>query len=176
MTSFHGLLFISVLSAFSLVACGPKSTTPSVERSAEPTPKPNPQPAPQASTPDAVPPTSEVTLTGTLAEGGESRGKTIAAWNGVPVGETFYWFQPDAGEPLVDGASERFMLRVPSKEEADVLVTKRVRITGQWNVPEPVEYNPMEPRQVPITAGPDGSTRIEQPDVTFTATSLVEAS
>ena len=38
-----------------------------------------------------------------------------------------------------------------------------------------VEYDPMEPRQVPITVGSDGSTRVQQPVVTFTATTLSEA-
>ena len=84
-------------------------------------------------------------LSGQVAEVGTSRGKTMAAWDGVPAGEAFVrilcdhrrqsvhaWF-PDGAPPL------------------DALLGKRVRLRGRWQVPpEAPPPSIDEPRQAPI--------------------------
>ena len=123
----------------------------------------------QVATPVA-PSELSATLTGTLSEGGESRGKTIAAWNGVPVGETFYYFTADADQTLVPSAESEFMVRAPDQEAAAAVVGKRVIMTGTWSVPEPVEV-PSEPTmmQVPVNIGPSGESGVVQPATIFVA-------
>jgi hypothetical protein len=176
MTHFRRILLASCLAAMSLAGCVPASNEPSVERPTESAPAANSKPTPGPTQAAAAAPLLEVTLTGTLSVGGVSSGKTIAAWNGVPVGESFYWFTPDPGETLVRGAASKIMLRVPSKKQADALLTRRVRVTGLWNIPQPVKTQPRMPRQMPVTLGRDGSSEVVQPDVTFAATTLTEVS
>ena len=142
--------------------CGPntpKPTEPVVTAQEEPMPQENPASA------------KPLSLTGTLEDGGLSRGKTMAAWNGIPTGERYYVFTPDEGQPTIDQADTHFMVQYPKQDNIDALVNQRVTLTGTWNIPKPVEYNPEQPRQMPIGGGPGGH-EIIQPQVTFTATAI----
>lgn len=112
---------------------------------------------------------SMISVTGTLKEGGVSSGKTIAAWNGIPVGERYFYVEPDAGQSLVEGAGARVMVRAMESEKAGGLIGKKVVISGVWQVPERVIVSLDEPRQVPIEIGPGGDTTVVQPEVIFVA-------
>ena len=86
-------------------------------------------------------------LLGTVAAVGTSRGKTMAAWDGVPVGEAFVLIQCEHQHKSVhawfpDGA--------PPQAQADLL-GKRVRLSGRWQAPpEAPPLSIHEPRQAPI--------------------------
>ena len=140
----------------SLAGCGSK--TPPTGQIAPPPPEASTPEDAEVVAPKASTATSEdlsATLTGVLSEGGESRGKTIAAWNGIPVGERFYHLELDGGQTLHSSATEGFMIRAADQTTAATFAGKRVTITGKWEVPAPVEPQPAEPMQMPV-AGDGG--------------------
>ena len=86
-------------------------------------------------------------LSGTVAAVGISRGKTMAAWDGVPAGEPFVLIRCDHQHKSVhawfpDGAP---------RQARTAQLGKRVRLRGRWQ--EPPQETPQsiyEPRQAPI--------------------------
>ena len=127
-------------------------------------PQPDPMPPEEAASVKAF-----VSIEGQLLEGDISRGKTIAAWNGIPVGERYYFFVPAEGQPVVSGTGPTIMVRVPDQESAVPFVGRQVIMSGTWNVPEPIQVDPDQPRQMPISLGPGGDNQVIQPEVIFIA-------
>ena len=113
--------------------------------------------------------TPTVTLTGAIVGQSESRGKTMAAWNGVPAGETYFKLTLDPGQTRPEGAPEEPILRVPGADPSKGWVGKRVRITGRWTTPAPVETHVdaggghMMEMQAPIRAVNPASAGAEDP-------------
>ena len=100
---------------------------------------------------DKQPPSS---LSGTVAAVGTSRGKTMAAWDGVPAGESFLLIRCEHRHKSVHAW---FPDGVPP-QAGPGLLGRRVRLRGRWQ--EPPEEPPQciyEPRQEPI-APMDAST------------------
>ena len=142
-----------------VLGCGTKA--PPTGQIAPPPPSQDAQPAEgqttdgAAAVPASAPENLSATLTGVLTDGDESRGKTLAAWNGIPVGERFYHLELDGGQTLHSTAADGFMIRAADQETAAKFVSQRVTITGKWEVPTPVEVNPEEPMQMPISSSGD---------------------
>jgi len=82
----------------------------------------------------------------------------MAAWNGVPAGETYLKLTVDPDHPRPNGASATAFLRVPVEAREKEWVDRRVRVDGYWTVPTPIrasvgggDEGPLE-EQVPIQA------------------------
>ena len=112
------------------------------------------------------PEVEQVNLTGTIVGVGQSRGKTMAAWHGVPSGERYFKLAIDAGQARPPGASETTFLRAPAADRERDLVGKKVRVVGSWSVPAPVRTHLDDgaPLQVPIhmPAGPAAPSALKK--------------
>ena len=115
-----------------------------------------------------------IKLIGVLTQGEESRGKTLAAWNGIPIGHHVYYLDADDGQRLHPNATNRFMVRAKNQVQAAQFDGKRVVITGIWDVPATVPDHPEQPMQMPITSEPDGTHRVIQKQTVFVAERIVE--
>lgn len=84
-------------------------------------------------------------LTGVISQVGISRGKTIAAWNGVPPPHPFLLIQREWDEQVYAWFPQQ------PPEDMERLVGKRVRLTGRWVEPPAQEAADIDqPMQQPM--------------------------
>ncbi len=108
-----------------------------------------------------------VTLVGVITKVGSASGKSMAAWNGFDVGEMVYRFEPS--QPLPDTARS-MRLHVPERLVIFSYLNRVVRLTVEVYVPEPVDYEPAQPMQVPVSSS---GAAIER-ETTLTAVDVAE--
>ena len=89
-----------------------------------------------------------VIVRGRIVGSGISRGKTLAAWNGIPTGERYFRLTMDHGDVETRRAQRTVFVRVPKNWQEEKLVGRDVRLGGTWTKPRPIEMN--QPRQMPI--------------------------
>ena len=91
----------------------------------------------------------EIRITGTVLSTGVSRGKTIAAWNGIPSGKQYLVFKLD--DPKKHPTHSPNPIEIWSSHGfSDVanLIGKSITLVGKWKIPP--EDNLSEMRQRPI--------------------------
>jgi hypothetical protein len=92
-----------------------------------------------------------IAITGTVEDAGVSRGKTLAAWNGIPSGEPWLRVRPDPGQDLLAAAPEVILVSVPRALMPEEPVGQALQLVGRWRLPAPVEPPDDDiPRQMPI--------------------------
>lgn len=120
-------------------------------------------------------PSAEVEMTGRVIGSGVSRGKTIAAWNGIPTGHVFLQIQPEgAVKGAPDGAQAPYLVQLPTLIASPPAEGARVHLVGHWRPAKPmprlapdgvVPQMPIEPAQIPqmpIEPAPVVAEPIEQ--------------
>ena len=140
-------LFVCLCMMF-LIACTPKKTIIHTDRSDPTLPVDG----------------AEATVRGQLSDGGEARGKSIAAWQGFQVGERIYEL---ALEPNQGLNFTTLLVHASSTAPLEKWIGKQVQIEGTWQVLAPVVSDPMQPRQMPVNL--DGDMEIIQPKPTLHA-------
>lgn len=91
----------------------------------------------------------EVIITGNVLSQGVARGKTIAAWNGVPSGKQYLVFKLE--DPKTHPTHSRDPIEVWSSHgfpDAPNLIGKSLTLVGKWKIPP--KDNLSEMRQRPI--------------------------
>jgi hypothetical protein len=116
----------------------PVATEPHMTPAAQPTPKKTDEPA-----------GPEVTITGKALSAGLSRGKTIAAWNGIPSGQRYLVFKLDSGIEHPTGSTDPIEVWTSGGfADEDDLIGKPLTLIGKWK--SPPEDDLTEMRQRPI--------------------------
>ncbi len=108
-----------------------------------------------------------ITLDGVINKVGPASGKSMAAWNGFDVGEMVYRFEPS--QPLPDTARS-IRLHVPERLVIFSYLNRVVRLTVEVYVPDPIDYEPAQPMQVPVSSS---GAAIER-ETTLTAVDVTE--
>lgn len=108
-----------------------------------------------------------ITLDGVITKVGTASGKSMAAWNGFEVGEMVYRFKPC--QPLPDTARS-MRLHVPERLVIFSYLNRVVRLTAEVHVPKPVDYDPAQPMQMPVS--PSGAAIARE--TTLTAVDVAE--
>ena len=83
-------------------------------------------------------PRPTVQVIGVVEGAGVSRGKTLAAWNGIPVGEMYLKLRLGANQARPTDAPEVVFLRIPAKQRDTDWKGASVRVWGEWIEPAPV--------------------------------------
>ena len=92
-------------------------------------------------------------ITGRVTAVGHSRGKTLAAWDGVPSGQGFLLVHLDGDVPRPPAAADSVHVWFPEvpPPELPPLVGQRIRLQGRWQDPPIEEPDSFEqPRQQPL--------------------------
>ena len=108
-----------------------------------------------------------ITLDGVITKVGPASGKSMAAWNGFDVGEMVYRFEPSPTESI---NAQSIRLHVPERLVVFVYLNRVIRLTAQVHVPTPVQYDPVQPMQMPTSTSGAAIAR----ETTLTAVDVAE--
>ena len=115
---------------------------------------------------------ASIVLSGTLRSGGESRGKTLAAWSGIPVGTSYYYLEVSNSETLIAEATSPILVQSPPTYYGVALVDTQVHVLGTWRIPAAVVSDDNDMMQKPISVSNSGETTVVAPLPVFVATSI----
>jgi hypothetical protein len=111
----------------------------------------------------------EVVIVGRIVGSGISRGKTLAAWNGIPTRERFFRLAIQREEPDGKTRTRTVFLRVPTAFQDKSLTGQDVRLLGRWTQPRPMDsgqpangLQQMPIQQMPIQQMPIQQMPIQQ--------------